>query len=681
MSVRVPERWLCLLVATMLLVGLFPHAAAQPLLTVPQPTPGGESQMLDFYAGGTSDSYTLRISPQGGTLSVNDYLSMGLMPWGYVAAQWPTGTIYIIFLVNVTQTNFRIGFLYLTNSSDQGFLLRLFDYASDNIQLWTFQGVQHVYNRTVSLAPIVLPKLQIQAAAKVTNGLSAFGQQLYLNSQYGEWLNGTTTLSIYPLYNQYYTGLNDYNEVWSLLTDNTGNYYFAILYMQNSDRSHVIVEHQLRLNDYTPLQGRALTATWTLGDFPNQITVRTGLPSLAVTVDGFPFQANQNGILSTQVPAGYVTVQVPPEVAGADDAKYIFSNWSEFGNANPLHVLMNSSLDIAAKFTTEYWVSVTSPYGSPQGSGWYAKGTNATFAVNTPIDSSNGTKRVFVQWEGDSNSTFPQGSLTVDSARQLTADWKTQYALTLSAPGLPANVTTDVLLGNQSVALTGSKPVTEWVDANEQLSIIVQKQRVETPGGNYSFSQLLANNQTFGGLVIVTQPIAVCLVYASAPSAAPSPAIQAPSNGPPPPSNSAGVIAMILGYSLWARENIPLLSPMISFTAGLASFGSLLAAILVPGGPPIAGYVLGSLFIGFVYVLPVSAPILLYRTAKTKRKPSLRTLTPFAIVWAISLTLIIMSSNLAALQGLLAALQILLMITTMLLFPLVIAIRMAKLAA
>jgi len=40
-----------------------------------------------------------------------------------------------------------------------------------------------------------------------------------------------------------------------------------------------------------------------------------------------------------------------------------------------------------------------------------------------------------------------------------------------------------------------------------------------------------------------------------------------------------------------------------------------------------------------------------------------------------------LSANIATLQSLVASLQILLMLTTMLLFPLVIAFRMAKLAA
>jgi hypothetical protein len=113
----------------------------------------------------------------------------------------------------------------------------------------------------------------------------------------------------------------------------------------------------------------------------------------------------------------------------------------------------------------------------------------------------------------------------------------------------------------------------------------------------------------------------------------------------------------------------------------IANFGYSLAQILMPGGPAMAGYLLGSLFIGLIYILPVTALALLYRSGRTKRQPNLRTLTPLAVVWVTALVLILLSSNVGALQSLVATLQILLMITTMLLFPLVIAFRMAKLAS
>jgi hypothetical protein len=383
-----------------------------------------------------------------------------------------------------------------------------------------------------------------------------------------------------------------------------------------------------------------------------------------------------------EVPRGYVTLEVPSEIPGADNEKLTFSDWNDFGNADPLSILINSTLDITAKFTSEYWVSVNSPYGSPAGSGWYAEGTNATFSVNSPVDLSNGTRQVFVQWNGDSNATSPQASLTVDSAKQVTADWKTQYALTISAPGLPANTTTDVLVGGQSLTLQGAAPVTEWVDANQQLLIKVQNQHVQVPSGNYSFSELLADNQTFAGIVVVNQPITIWLMYSAMPSRAPSPSIKISSNGSIPQAEPNGnMTPEDSGNSLLARPSIPVLTPMISSTETLANFGYLLATIIVPGWPPIAGYLLGSLFIGLVYVLPISALVLLYRAARTRRHPSLRILAPLAAIWATSLTLILLSSNIAELQNVAATLQILLMAATMLLFPLAIAFRMAKLAA
>ena len=681
MTAKVNQRWVSLLILAVL-VGTFtpPYAVAQPLLTVPAPEQAGQNRMLDFYAGGTSDSYTLQVSPQGGSLSVGDYLSMALMPWGYVTAQWPTGTVYIIFLVNVTETNFRIGFLYLTNSSDEGFMLRLFDYGSDNIQIYNFQGIQHVYNRTVTTLPVAIPKLEIPATAKVTNGLSALGPQLSLGPKGGELINGTTAFAIYPLYDQYFTGVNDYNELWSLLVDGSGNYYFSIFYMPNNDNSHIIIEHRLRLNDYSKLGGVTLDARWALGNFVDQLGIRTNLTNLTVKIDGFPFQTNDIGIISASVPSGYVTVEVPSGIAGPNNSKFEFSSWNQYGTANPLRILMNSTVNLTANFTAEYWVSVNSPYGSPRGSGWYPYGTTVKFGVDSPLNFNNGTRRFFVQWQGDSNSTSPESSLTVNSAKQLTADWTTQYALTISAPGLPPNATADVLVGGQSVVLQGPTAVTQWVDADRQLTITVENQHVTAPSGNYSFSELRANNQTFAGVVIVTQPITIWLMYAPMQNNAPAAAIRAPPN-PSVAQSSYGSFVLFSTYGLLVGKDIPLLTPKISLTASLAKFGYLLAGILIPGGPPIAGYLLGSLFVGFIYVLPVTAFILLFRTAKTKRKPNLRTLTPLAILWAIALILILLSPNIASLQGSVAALQILLMIATMLLFPLAIAFRMAKLAA
>ena len=341
---------LSILLAVLLMGFISPAVRGNAFLTVPHPTGSESNQVVDFYAGGSGEGYQLQVSPKGGTLTINDNLAMSLMPWGYVTAKWTIGQIYIIFLVNVTQTNFRIGFLYLTNSSAQGFVLRWFDYGSGQVNSLNLQGVQHVYNRTVATSSVKLPNLRIPATVTAVNSLYALGPRLYLNSKGGFLLNDTRQLRIIPLLNQLFDGPTEYNELWSLLVDDVGDYYFAILYMQNRDSSHVIVEHQLRLNDYRRFNGQTLDAGWSKEPFDHNVIVRMPVSDVTVNIDGFPFQTNSNGVASTSVPDGVVTVEVPDEITNSTYAKVMFSGWNKYGALNPLQILVNSTLDITAKY-------------------------------------------------------------------------------------------------------------------------------------------------------------------------------------------------------------------------------------------------------------------------------------------------------------------------------------------
>ena len=179
------------------------------------------------------------------------------------------------------------------------------------------------------------------------------------------------------------------------MADSTGNYYFAILYMQNNNHSQVIIEHFLQLNSYQKMNGETVDAKWTKGQFENTVTVRTPFPNSIVKVDGFPLQTNAVGILSTGAPLGSLTVEVPEEIQDSANSRTRFLTWSKFGESDPLNVKMNSSIDVTAKYVREYRMSVDSPYVATNGTGWYAEGTNATFAVPKLLDLGNGTRLVF----------------------------------------------------------------------------------------------------------------------------------------------------------------------------------------------------------------------------------------------------------------------------------------------
>jgi len=755
------------MIFTALLAGSVTAAAAQVVaITIPQPHVSVPNQIIDFYAGGTSAGYTLRVSPQGGTLSINDYLTMGLMPWGYVTAQWSTGLEYIIFLVNVTQTNFRIGFLYLTNSSEEPFMLRLFDYSTENVNLWTFQGAQHVYNRTVSTSSVQLPILQMPQPATITNAISALGPQIYLTTKGGLLLNGTASLNIYPVMNQLFSNPTDYNEVWSLLADEVGNYYFAILYMRNNDPSHVIIEHQLMLNDYRRFDGRTIDARWQRGSFGNDATVRTPMPNLTVNVDGFPFQTNTRGLVSVSVPNGIVTVQVPDAILNSTNSELRFAGWNKFGSSNPLSIRVNSTLDVTAKYESDYALVVNSAYGTPQGSGLYPQGANATFSVKNEMDYCNGTRRVFEQWVGDSTSTENQAWIILNAPKNVLAVWKTQYTVTLGTLGLPPSASAVALVGDSLVTLNGSSPYSIWVDANHPLPISVRSTQILDSSGNYSFQEIRVNNQAYTGVLDVTKPVDVSLVFTQAPKQSPGLSLQvmpsvavsgipvsitgsvdplatdpttvvisyssgdsgwqqianvpiaqngefaytwqatAPGNysikaslsGNSKYSSTSQIVGvrvvnsvpMVVGSDLFnqilhsglaAARSVPYLGTLVKFTEALMTLGYMLGSFVIPGGPPVVGYFIGSIFVGFILVFPFSAALVLVRAARTKRRPSLLWLTPILVIWLSSLALVLLSPALSSSHFLLVASQIVLVLSNVFAIPMLASFRLAKLVA
>jgi len=246
----------------------------------------------------------LKITPEGGYLSSSGP-TISLTPWSYVTSQWSIGTVYIILLANVTQTDFYIAFLYLTNSSTP-FLLRTFEYKGPNTNTLTFTGIQYVFARTTTTNSIPMPNIQIRPEAKANNDLSAIGPEVYINGNSGQIINGSQSLKLFPLRTQYFQGASDYNELWSLLTDDSGNYFFAILYVPNNNPNEIIIEHRLRLNDYTKLSGEAFDAKWRKGSFTGRITVRLPIPKGTVRLEGFPFRADTTGVVGTYVPEGTV---------------------------------------------------------------------------------------------------------------------------------------------------------------------------------------------------------------------------------------------------------------------------------------------------------------------------------------------------------------------------------------
>lgn len=116
-------------------------------------------------------------------------------------------------------------------------------------------------------------------------------------------------------------------------------------------------------------------------------------------------------------------------VTGGTGVQYLLTSTS---HTSPITV--TSSITVTGYYKTQYYLTVNSPYGATGGAGWYDDGSTAYATLNTgTVSGGTGIQYVFTQWSGDASGTdYAQSdSITMDAPKTATANWKTQYYLTV----------------------------------------------------------------------------------------------------------------------------------------------------------------------------------------------------------------------------------------------------------
>ena len=98
---------------------------------------------------------------------------------------------------------------------------------------------------------------------------------------------------------------------------------------------------------------------------------------------------------------------------------------------------ITSFITINPTYYHQYYLTVPSAYGSPTGQGWYNAGSSASFGVTTPASGGAGVQYVFTSWSGSGNGSYNgtsnSHSVTMNNAITETANWQTQYYLTVNS--------------------------------------------------------------------------------------------------------------------------------------------------------------------------------------------------------------------------------------------------------
>ena len=110
----------------------------------------------------------------------------------------------------------------------------------------------------------------------------------------------------------------------------------------------------------------------------------------------------------------------------------------------------------------------------------------------------------------------------------------------------------------------------------------------------------------------------------------------------------------------------------------MMSYGYMLSSLLTPGGSPLIGYLIGSLLIGFAYVLPVSTVAALLRAARSHHRPGSAPVTSMLGFWLFSLILLLASFLYAKVQPYELMAEVLLFFSNIFLVPIATGLGIAR---
>ncbi len=133
-------------------------------------------------------------------------------------------------------------------------------------------------------------------------------------------------------------------------------------------------------------------------------------------------------------PGSYHILSVATLQSGSPGTRYLFAAWSDGGSATHV-VQFTAATSIQATFSTEYYLTVTSPVPGASGSGWYADGSQVSATVTNDIYAqAPGERLTFQGWSGDATGNgLTSDPIVMDGPKTAIAQYGTQYYLEVSS--------------------------------------------------------------------------------------------------------------------------------------------------------------------------------------------------------------------------------------------------------
>lgn len=196
-----------------------------------------------------------------------------------------------------------------------------------------------------------------------------------------------------------------------------------------------------------------------------QFEVKSNVAGVNVQIDG----KNYMTPISINL-AAYSThdISIDSILELSQDVRYAFKFRSDGLPLNHPIVLDSTNLNLNVFYQKQYYLTLCSEYDHPIGEGWYDKDSLATISTAKYDSVGDSIRYCFLYWNGDTLLTSEAGSVRIDTAKVLTANYAEEIFVSMA-------------YNRSNAGQTIPSPPGVWVEKGEELTLMAY------PEDNYSF--------------------------------------------------------------------------------------------------------------------------------------------------------------------------------------------------
>jgi len=301
-----------------------------------------------------------------------------------------------------------------------------------------------------------------------------------------------------------YVGFGGSTDLWGLTWTpadiNADTFGVAIACYASNTRT-AYVDH-IRITVYYTL---TVTITWALSGVSNDAT------GTIIAIDGTNYvYADFPKEFSWTIGSTKSVTATDPVPAGTGK-QYDWTQWTNgdgLSGASGTYTVPGSAITVTAVYATQWYLTVTSTYGSPTGQAWYTSGNSASSSVTSPVSGGSGIQYVCTGWTGTgsapaSGSSADTGLFTMSAVSSVTWSWKTQYEITFTSSGIGADTAGTVVTLNATAKTQAQLPYTAWYNSTLAIDYAFTSPVAATAGKRYVWSSTSGLSQTLQSNIFV----------------------------------------------------------------------------------------------------------------------------------------------------------------------------------